>query len=86
MRDPSRMLFRGVFGALVLGALGLGATQALATPATRDMLACQAWQQAQCTEWCRSMHEHFPNVVGECSTFGGSDYFCQCAVVPEDQM
>jgi hypothetical protein len=75
-----------VFNALMLGALGVGASQALAASASPAVsYGCRTWQQTACTDWCRSMNGGNPNVVGECTSFGGSSYYdCVCALVRDD--
>lgn len=79
MTSGSRKWFRSAFGALVAGALGFGTTQALASPAMAPVpFGCQEWQQAECTDWCRSMHPHHLSVTGRCSSSGGSYYSCTC--------
>lgn len=85
MRSSRRKALQGVLNALMLGALGVGASQALAAPATAAVSdGCQTWQQTECTDWCRSRHPYNEYVVGECTSFGGSSYYeCKCAMVLE---
>lgn len=81
MRRPTRKTVQRTFNALMLGALSVGASQALAAPASPAVSnGCQIWQQTQCTDWCRSLHPNNPYVVGQCTSFGGSSYYdCTCA-------
>ena len=82
MRSPTRKVFQGVFNALMLGALSFGASQALAAPASPAVsYGCSIWQQADCTNWCRSMHPFNPYVVGQCSI--GT---CTCAIAFEPEL
>lgn len=77
MGSTTRKLFQGTFGVLVAGALGLGATQSLASPpapAARAM--CSRDEGAACNGAC--VDEHGWGYRGRCS----KDYFgfitCEC--------
>lgn len=58
MQRPGKMVFRGVFNALMLGAVGAGAGQALAAPAeaSAGAAACSAYEQQRCVEYCDNLH------------------------------
>jgi hypothetical protein len=85
MQRPGRRVFQGVFNALMLGALGVGASQVLASPAEASTGAfrCQAWQQTACTEWCRSMNPYDSYIIGKCTSIGTTYYDCVCDIGPE---
>ncbi len=69
-------LVRGVFGALVVGALGFGAAQAVASPATapHSALSCTMSQRYECRTYCASQGTAFVS----CSVSGG-EVNCECA-------
>lgn len=53
MRSPGRKVIQGVFNALALGALGFGATQALASPAAAKAADyCTRQDQSVCWNYC----------------------------------
>jgi hypothetical protein len=59
MQRPGTKVFRGVFNALMLGAIGLGAGQALAAPpeaAAAGAAACSAYELQRCVEYCDNLH------------------------------
>ena len=67
-------LVRGIFGALVVGTLGFGASQALASPAPAATLPfCTASQRQACVDNCRD--EGKSNA--RCTT-QGSQIICEC--------
>jgi hypothetical protein len=69
-------LVHGVFGALVVGSLGFGATQALATPDTAPQAAlfCNFTQRQACMADCADEGKSFVS----CSVSGGS-VNCVCS-------
>lgn len=59
MRRPNRKLLRGAFNALMLGAIGLGAGQALAAPqeaSAAEAATCSAYEQQRCVEYCDNLY------------------------------
>lgn len=53
MRRSTRKAFQGVLGALVVGALGFGASQALAAPAAAASADyCTRQDQSVCLDYC----------------------------------
>ncbi len=67
-------LARGIFGALVVGALGFGTTQALASPVKAAAGGeCFYYQEQMCQDYCAYNF----GAQGRCSRLGGS-YDCQC--------
>lgn len=75
MNAVNLKLVRGIFGALVVGALGFGATQALASPVRAAVFGCTATQQQQCQNYCG-----LRGAQGYCSSFGLGGYDCVCYV------
>ena len=71
-------LARGIFGTLVGGALGFGATQALAAPAQAAFYGCTSWQAQQCQDYCTSTYGL--GSKGRCTNFGMLQ--CQCEYGP----
>jgi hypothetical protein len=70
-------LARGTFGALVVGALGFGATQALASPTQAAGYKCTYWQDMQCQNYCASR-----GMSGRCTNF--DQLICQCFLGPSE--
>ena len=57
MRSPARKLFHGVFGALVVGALGFGAKEAFAVEGSlSDEPYCTSEDSAYCLEGCWELY------------------------------
>ncbi|MET0396971.1 MAG: hypothetical protein ABW277_09135 [Longimicrobiaceae bacterium] len=58
MRRSNRKPLRGAVNALMLGAIGLGAGQALAAPpeASAGAAACSAYELQRCVEYCDNLH------------------------------
>lgn len=77
MEWVSRKVARGMFGALVVGSLGFGATQALAAP-TQSVAnrTCNLYQEQACRDFCARY-----SAQSRCTSFG-STYDCQCYVGP----
>lgn len=69
-------LVRGVFGALVVGVLGFGAAQAVASPATapQSALFCTMAQRQECRAYCAGQGMAFVS----CSSSGGGEVYCEC--------
>lgn len=75
MQHSIRKVSRGILGALVVGALGFGATQALASPAAAAREMCTKDERMTCHNYCNSLYGS--GWLGECtSTEWGVD--CQC--------
>lgn len=77
MRRPTRKVFRGAFNALMLGALGFGATQALASPAApAAVVGCSKLEASECLWGCK---EQFgSNYGGVCNKNVWGHVTCQC--------
>ena len=71
-------LARGIFGALVVGALGFGATQALASPAQPAFDGCTEQQEQACVDSCK--RSWGPLATGSCVPFGEEYYLCECGM------
>lgn len=77
MRSLTARVFQGAFGALVVGALGFGATQAAATPgAARDATYCTREDVAECGAACQEALG--PGWWGRCTTYSLGQKSCQC--------
>lgn len=73
MNSVNLKLARGILGALVVGALGFGATQALASPTQAG------WPYGWCTEEEQTMCDNFcapSGGRGRCTNFGV--WHCEC--------
>ncbi|HEU0077961.1 MAG TPA: hypothetical protein VFQ76_09960 [Longimicrobiaceae bacterium] len=79
MQRPTRKVFRGVFNALMLGALGLGATQALASPAAPAAAYCTREEAAECNWACQEALG--PSYRGRCTKTSIGTVSCQCVQV-----
>lgn len=81
MRNPTRKAVQGVFGALMVGALGFGASQAFAAPgagaAAGSCLKEETWA---CNAYCRETFGM--SYIGRCNknTFGHVS--CGCIQLP----
>lgn len=74
MRSPARKVFRGVFGALVVGAPGFGAGQAVAEPASLATTErCTSGMHSACRENCIAEGSS----GGRCIVQGGVT-MCEC--------
>ena len=81
MNAVNLKLARGIFAALVVGAFGFGATQALASPVQAAYYGCTEWEAQACTDSC--VAEHGPLASAKCYDFGGGPY-CSCYFGPID--
>ena len=68
-------LVRGVFGALVVGALGFGVTQVVASPATAPRAFCNLTQRQACRANCADQGMEFVS----CSVSSSGNVNCVCA-------
>jgi hypothetical protein len=68
MTGPNGKALRGVFSALVIAALGLGVSQALASPAPAGYTEwiCSATEESDCQQRCQYM-----NANGRCMVYDG---------------
>ncbi|HEX2190422.1 MAG TPA: hypothetical protein VHG51_16050 [Longimicrobiaceae bacterium] len=73
-------LARRVFGAMVVGALAFGGTQALASPVQAAVYGCTQWEEQMCNDSC--VYAYGPLAKGRCTNFGM--YHCQCSLGPID--
>jgi hypothetical protein len=80
MKALNLKLVRGTLGALVVGALGFGAAQALASPVQAAYYGCTEWDAQACTDSCVAAYG--PYARGRCTNFG--IYDCQCFFGPID--
>ena len=75
MNTANLTLTRGIFGALFVGALGFGATQAFASPvqaAAASQEWCTAYEQEECQAYC----EYIGASQGRCYYYGFR--YCEC--------
>ena len=84
MNAVNPKLVRGMFGALVVGALGFGATQALASPVPAAFDGCSEKQEQACAESC--VRSFGPMATSSCVAFGDGKggYLCECGIAVED--
>lgn len=76
MIGRTRVLGRGVFAAALLGALGFGATQALASPATAAArTTCSREQFDQCRAECWAQYGRFAQTTCSSGPWGVT---CSC--------
>jgi hypothetical protein len=83
MIHPTRVLGRGIFAAALLGALGFGTSQALASPVETAMVAgCSRYEAAECNGMCREAFG--PDYAGVCNPDGAGGINCGCVqlVIP----
>lgn len=77
MRKTIRRGVQGVLGALVVGAMGFGATQALASPgSTAAAGTCNRDEAGECTANCRETHG--TGWVGQCYKNSWGHVSCGC--------
>lgn len=76
MRSSTARVFQGAFGALVVGALGFGATQALASPATTEAASCTRQDQAVCLDYC--FETYGPGYRARCYKEWTGHVDCEC--------
>jgi hypothetical protein len=81
MNAVNLKLVRGIFGALVVGALGFGATQALASPTQAEVDGCTEEQAQKCDNLCKSSWG--PRAVGDCLGYRGEMHLCECGMTVE---
>ena len=67
-------LVRGIFGALVVGTLGFGASQAFASPTAAGKAFCTIWQRLDCREYCAGQGMTYVS----CAAWG-TEVYCECA-------
>lgn len=80
MRSGSRKLFQGVLGALVLGALGFGATQTFAAPAAAaEARLCTREDLAECSAACREALGD--GWRGRCTSNSLGQKSCECVQI-----
>lgn len=80
MQATNHKLVRSAFGALVLGALGFGASQALASPASPAAAAyCTREEAAECSLAC--MEAAGPDYRGRCTKTSFGTISCQCVQI-----
>ena len=81
MRHSIRKLSRGIFGTLMIGALGFGARQALATPMEPEgRVACRREEQAACNVECQALLGD--GWRGECRVNVYDEKECNCYPFP----
>jgi hypothetical protein len=74
---PTRALGRGLFGGLVVAALGFGATKALASPAPSAVAnTCSKGDAWACIYGCKE--QYGSNYAGQCSTDIWGQVTCHC--------
>lgn len=77
MIHPIRVLGRGLFGGLVVSALGFGATQALASPTvSASSNSCSKGDAWACIYGCKE--EFGSDYAGRCSTDIWGHVTCDC--------
>ena len=79
MRRPTRRVSQGVFNALMLGALGFGATQALASPAAPAAAYCTREEAGECNVACQEALG--PSYRGKCTKTSIGTVSCQCVQI-----
>lgn len=81
MRRSNRKLLRGAFNALMLGAIGFGASEALASPAEAAPAAgyCTREEAAECTFACQQALGS--SYRGRCTKTSIGTVSCQCVQV-----
>jgi hypothetical protein len=78
MKAVNLKLVRGIFATLVVGALGFGATQALASPTRPAFDGCTEQQEQACVDSCK--RSWGPLATGSCVPFGEEYYLCECGM------
>lgn len=80
MRRPTGKVLRGAFNALMLGAIGFGATQVLASPAAASTAAyCTREEAGECNAACQEALG--PGYRGRCTKTSYGTVSCQCVQV-----
>ena len=74
MQRPTGKVFRGVFNALVIAALGLGVSQALASPAEGAAVKRSCF--TECRNYCLARYGE--GVQYQCVRTTTAQYVCQC--------
>ena len=64
------IIMRGAFAVAVAGALGFGATQAVAGPAASSLPGCDKYE---CIDYCARTFQK-----GVCNPVGDGTYRCEC--------
>lgn len=80
MRRSNRKLLRGAFNALMLGVLGAGASQALASPAAAPAAGyCTREEAGECNVACQEALG--PSYRGRCTKTSIGTVSCQCVQI-----
>lgn len=76
MIETTHGLGRGIFAAALLGALGFGASQVLASPVERAAGGCTRSEAGECNAGCRETYG--TGYAGACSKDSWGNVSCDC--------